>query len=364
MQEFGAKERAQAHEASHALKLKNESLTLANQNLHVQVARLSEAVARMEKESSEQRRTSEGLIGRLQAQLLDSESSRKQSVDELKQRLEEAYRLHEVSEARTAELSASQDVLSSKWREENKHVRAHLSKLLTEEKAVSGGLHKRVADLEARCQQLVRERDQAMSFETAYEQTKKSSEQSAAELGQRVQLLSAELSAYAAREPEHMLAAKTMQGKVSAEHTLASRVEGVAAVAWWNFDSGSRGSHGVCLCCLCACMCTVGSCGDRSETSDAPVRSRDQKGAFHRIHVAATACSPAATTTDDQQRQHGQEQQRGRQLCTHPFRTVVVATLVQIQRVNRSHCVFVFFVPQHSNNACVSFQSNSWWNTT
>jgi len=235
MQEFGAKERAQAHEAAHALKLKNESLTLANQNLHVQVARLSEAVARMEKESSEQRRTSEGLIGRLQAQLLDSESSRKQSVDELKQRLEEAYRLHEVSEARTAELSASQDVLSSKWREENKHVRAHLSKLLTEEKAVSAGLHKRLADLEARCQQLVRERDQAMSFETAYEQTKKSAESTAAELGQRVQLLSAELSAYAAREPEYMLAAKTMQGKVSAEHTLASCAWfGGSRLGWWN----------------------------------------------------------------------------------------------------------------------------------
>ena len=171
--EFAAKEKAQLSESVHALKLKNESLTLANQNLSTQVQKLVDNVARVEREQAELRRTSDMAVARLQAQLLETEAARKAAVDDLKQRLEEAYRLHEQSEARSSELLASQDVLAAKWREENKHVRAHLGKLLTEEKTVTATLHQRIAEMEARVNQLVRERDQAMSFQTQYEQVSK-----------------------------------------------------------------------------------------------------------------------------------------------------------------------------------------------
>ena len=171
-QEFFAKEKVQAAESMHAVKLKNESLTLANQNATVQIQRLSDNLARLEKEHGELKRTSEAAVSRLQSQLLEVEAARKAAVDDLKQRLEEAYRMHEQSEARASELMASQDVLSAKWRDENKHVRAHLSKLLTEEKTTTAALHQRLAEMEARINQLVRERDQAMNFQGQYEQVR------------------------------------------------------------------------------------------------------------------------------------------------------------------------------------------------
>jgi chromosome segregation ATPase len=214
VQEFAAKERQALQESLHAYKLKNENLTLANQNLNVQVGRLSDNVARLERDLAEQKRVSDLTIGRLQSQLTEVEAARKTQVDELQQRLEEAYRMHESSEARTRELLAAQDTLSSKWREENKHVRAHLGKLLTEEKVITAGLHQRLTELEARCHQLVRERDQAMNFQQQYEQLKASHEATVGELGHRINVLTGELSTYCAREPEYLLAAKTLQGKV------------------------------------------------------------------------------------------------------------------------------------------------------
>lgn len=170
--DFFAKEKMQSLESITALKLKNDTLTTSNQHASVQTTRLSAALLRLEKEHAELRRTSDQAIARLQGQMEDLEAQRKSQVDELKQRLEEAYRLHERSEARSSELAQSQDALADKWREENRQVRAHLTKLLTEEKNTTAALHARVTDFEARVNQLVRERDQAMTFQGQYEQVR------------------------------------------------------------------------------------------------------------------------------------------------------------------------------------------------
>ena len=213
-QDFFAKEKAALQESNQGLKMKHEAASLAAQNATAQAQRLADNLARLERDHAELKRTSETAVSKLQSALLDSEAARKAESDDLKRRLEEAYRLHEQSEARASELLATQEVLSGKWREENKHVRSHLSKLLTEEKTASAALHAKLAEAEARVSQLMRERDQAMQFQTQYESLKRSHEQSQAELGHRINVLSSELSAAAAREPEYLLALKTSQGKL------------------------------------------------------------------------------------------------------------------------------------------------------
>lgn len=213
-QEFFAKEKQSLSESVHALKLKNENLTLANQNLSIQSQRSADQAARLDREFTELKRISESTIGRLQSQLLDLEAARKNAVDDLKARLDEAYRMHENSEARAVELLAAQDVLAKKWAEENKHVRQTLTKMLTEEKQNNALLNSRVAELEARVNQLIRERDQAMAFEQQYEQLKKSHETAVADFTHRINVLTQEISTYASRDAEFAQSAKTLQSRL------------------------------------------------------------------------------------------------------------------------------------------------------
>lgn len=261
-QEFVAKERNQWNEQMASLKMKNETLTNTNQQLQSQSIRLEEHMSTLSKELLDTKRASESTISRLQTRLQEAETGHKLSSEEWKQRLEEAYRLHELSEARTQELAHAQDLLATKWREENKSVRSHLTKLLQDEKAIVADLEKRVAEFEARVGQLVRERDQAMQFEQQYEQVrqavecqsnvepnrggcliirlyvslsfhfdshfsqlKHSHELSMNDLSQRLQSVTQDLSLYASREPEYLSTQKALQQKLDRMEIEIKRVQ-------------------------------------------------------------------------------------------------------------------------------------------
>jgi len=214
MHEFHARDKAQMNETNTTLKNKIETLTQTNQNLTTQLQRSNEHVSRLEGELRELQRVSGNSISRLQSELADVESRREREVGELKLRLDEAYRLHETSEARATELGAQQELLANKWREENKQIRTTLTRLLTEEKNKVAEFQDKMAHMEARIQQLIRERDQAMAFQTQYEELKSQHSETSRTLSARVSTLTSDVSNYAAREVELLQQLKSLQGKL------------------------------------------------------------------------------------------------------------------------------------------------------